>query len=308
MTFRRADDRLRSSELRCALDLAAQGQPEPLGSLLARLSGLPGPRPAFPLAQAVADAVALRPASEALAILEPLANDDAAPDTAAVFRPMVASWGYAALVRARAAEASSWSALVSLAADERAPVRDATARALASLASRDARGGDLLVERFATWMDDENERDAVPRDVRWSASATLLDALVTHGALQHVRDQAPLLAATSKLIAELANAPRAAERSDARRRALAALSSAAAAFVTSFRSEPDGVRWLEDELSRARHPDVRRAFETTLERLRRRSASESRETMDRLARALAASARPPRDPTRERRGTRRRGR
>lgn len=298
---------LRSDDLRRALDDAAQRRPSRLAELLARHSGLPGPRPNLLLAQAVGDTLATRPAQEALRVLAPLADDVSAPDVAQVFLPMVAAWGYAALVRARSAETESWSRLAVLGADERAPVRLAAGHALASLAARDSRAGDLLVGAMDGWLSD-TELGVEDRDTRWGALATALDAIAERGALTTVADRARLLEVTSTWITQLVEAPRAAERSDARRRSFASISVAAAVFAKDIRGAADGIGWLEVECARARHPDMRRALEGSLDRLRKRGASQRAETLTRLTQALASSAKPPRDPTLERHGTRRRGR
>ena len=298
---------LRSEELRRAIDDAASRKPNRLAELLGRHGGQPGPRPNLTLAQAVGDTLAQRSAREATHVLAPFAADDSAPDKPAVFLPMVAAWGYVALVREKKGENEAWARLAELGADERAPVRVATMHALASLASRDPRGGDLLVGAMASWLG----RDGFPlepRDLRWGALATNLDAIAELGALTTVKDRGALLALVSEWITELADAPRAAERSDARRRSLASLTVAAALFVKEVRGAADGASWLEAEHARARHPDLRRAFAGSLERLGKHGSSQRREVLDRLESALASSAKPPRDPTLERKGTRRRGR
>lgn len=301
---------IRNEELRRALDEAARGRGSSrLAELLGRFSGLPGPRPNLALAQSVGDAVAARPPREASAILGPLAADVAAPDTPRVFLAMVAAWGYAALVRERKAEGEAWAQLALLGADERAPVRLSTAQALASLASRDPRGGDVLVAAMAGWLGDPDDPTSgiEDREVRWGALATALDAIAERGALTTIRERAPLLEVVSGWITELADAPRAAERSESRRRSLASISVGAALFVRDVRGAADGASWLEAECARARHPDLRKAFDASLERLGKRGASERAETLARLTQALASSAKPPRDPTLERKGTRRRG-
>jgi hypothetical protein len=301
---------IRNEDLRRALDDAAARRPSQLGELLARFSGLPGPRPNLTFAQSVGDAVGARPPREATTILAPLADDVAAPDTARVFLPMVAAWGYAALVRERKAEEEAWARLAALSADERAPVRLASAQALASLATRAPRGGDLLVGAMARWLGDPEVglEGIADREIRWGALATALDAIAERGALRTVQDRPALLALVSRWIGELAEAPRAAERLDARRRALASLATAAALFALDVRGAADGASWLEAEYARARHPDLRRTFEASLARLKKRGASQRAEVLARLQSALASSAKPPRDPTLERKGTRRRGR
>jgi hypothetical protein len=219
---------------------------------------------------------------------------------------MAAAYAYASLVRAGLAMNESWSRLASLGADERAPVRLATGHALAALAARAPRGGDLLVGAMGDWMG-EGGFPIEDRDTRWGALATALDAIAERGALTSVTDRAHLLGIVSAWITELVDAPRAAERSDARRRSLVSISFAAALFAKDIHGAADGVGWLEAECARARHPDLRKAFDASLERLGKRGASERVEVLARLKTALASSAKPPRDPTLERKGTRRRG-
>ena len=300
---------IRSEELRAALEDALRRKPSRLAELLARHSGQPGPRPNLPLAQAFGDELAQRPPRETaavLAVLAPLAADDSAPDTSRVFLPMAAACGYASLVRAGIAVGQAWSSLAALGADERAPVRLATGHALAALAARAPRGGDLLVAAMGDWIG-EGGAPIEDRDTRWGALATALDAIAERGALTSVAERSRLLGIVSAWITELAEAPRAAERSDARRRSLASISVAAALFAKDIHGAADGVAWLETECARARHPDLRKAFELALERLGKRGASERVEVLARLKAALASSAKPPRDPTLERKGTRRRG-
>jgi hypothetical protein len=308
---------IRSDELRVALEDAMRRKPTRLPELLARHGNMPGPRPNLPLAQAFGDELAQRTSREVplvLAVLAPLADDVAAPDTARVFLPMAAAYGYASLVRAGLAVNESWSRLAVLGADERAPVRLATCHALAAFAARAPKGGDLLVGAMADWIG-EGGFPIEDREVRWGALATALDAIsgldaqgqVQRGALSTVVDRQRLLTVVSAWITELVDAPRAAERSDARRRSLASISVAAALFAKDIHGVADGVGWLEAECARARHPDMRKAFDASLERLGKRGSSERMEVLARLKAALASSAKPPRDPTLERKGTRRRG-
>ncbi len=299
---------LESEELRLALDAALRGARGRLEALLARHSGMPGPRPNLPLAEALGESLTLHEPRAALALLDALSADDAAPDDPRVFLPIVAAYGYVALLRAeRASAEQAWARLGPLAGDERAPVRRATSQALASLALRERHGGDRLVAAMSGWLL-EGPSQIEDVELRWGAIATLLDALTQDRALSSVGERARLLSLVSRWIEELVDAPRAAERWDARRRAFVSLSLAASSFVREIRGGDEGARWLEQECARARHPDLRRALEASLERLSKRAASERAETLARLAQALASSQKPPRDPTLERRGTRRRGR
>jgi hypothetical protein len=306
---------LRSDELRTALEDAIRRKPSRLNELLARHSGLPGPRPNLALAQAVGDSLVEYAVRDVLALLAPWSEDESAPDRAEVFLPVVAAWGYAALLRdpksAAATKNECWTRLAAIGADERAPVRLATGYALASFAARTQRsgepgGGDQLVAAMASWTG----LDGFPiedREIRWGGLATALDAVAERGALTSIADRVRLLEVVSAWITDIAEAPRAAERSEGRRRSLASLSVAAAVFAKDIHGAADGAAWLERECARARHPDLRRAFETSLERIQKKGIADRVGTLKKLDAALLASAKPPRDPTLERKGTRRRG-
>ena len=291
---------LKSEELKRAIDDAAKRKPQRLTDLLLRFSGLPGPKPNLTLAEAVGEAVAKLPLAQAKMILAPLAADVSAPDSAGPFLCIVAAWGHAALIRGRTNEAASWLALAELAADERMPVRVGTTEALANLAARDPRGGDLLVNAIREFAKIED------REIRWGSIATTLDA-ITERALGNVKDRAALLEVASEWLGEMVDARRAAERSESRRRGFLTVTQASCVFVREIHGEPDGAAWLEMECGRAFHPDARRAFQSAIDRLARHGSSERASVLDAISKALATSAKPERDPTAIRWGTRRRG-
>lgn len=287
---------LKSGELKRALGEAIAGQPKRFEALCAFHSGLPGPKPALSLAAAIGETLAAEPRGEP--VLMRLRDHDAAPDRAEVFLPIVAAHAYAALIRSRP-DPDAWRALATLAADEREPVRKGTVHALAAIA-RAPGGADAIVRTMDDWSWEED------RELRWGSLAVGLDAIGEARAEATLGERAKYLEVVSKLAADLADAPRAAERIDARRRALGALGDASARIGAS-RGEPDGIGWLLGELEKARHPDLRRAFERTLERLRARGDAQKSETLVRLDAALASSAKPPRDPDRIRTDLRGRG-
>lgn len=288
---------LKSDDLKRALAEAVAGQTKRFEALCAFHSGLPGPKPALPLAQAIGEAIAAEP--RAGQVLRRFAEHDAAPDTALVFLPIIAAHAYTARLRAHLDHADAWRAMALLAADEREPVRRGTVHALAALA-RVPHGADALVRAMDGWTWEED------REVRWGSIAVGLDSIGEARAEGTLGERALLLETVSKLAADLADAPRAAERVDARRRALGALGDAAAR-ITASRGEPDGPTWLVTELEKARHPDLRKAFERTLERLRSRGDAQKSEVLVKLDVALASSAKPPRDPDRIRDDLRGRG-
>lgn len=296
----RAEEGLKSEHLTEALSRALAGDGARLADLLARFGGLPGPRPNHALAAAFGDVVGaldgeLR--ARAAKVLTAIGADDAAPDTARVFLPVAAAFGWTArlrTVKSRGDVAAAERALMELAADERAPVR---AGAIAALVEHAARGhADALVVLMGEQLAEED------RERRWGALGTLLEAFTDKRAIASLttgRDA--LLEHVTALIVDLADAPRAAERSDARRRALLALGPAVSAMTAAFRDV--GIAWLEARCSEAKHPDLRRSLDTALSRLRARGDALRPEELARLGEALASSAKPPRDPSRIRDGT-----
>lgn len=288
---------LKSEELRRAAQDALAGSPVRFEQMLAFHSGLPGPKPNLTFAEAVGEALAGE--VRAARLIARLAENVAAPDTAEVFLPMVAAHAYAALLGRKKDEAASWTALAELACDERAPVRLGTENALLLFARRG--GTDEIARGLASWLEDDK------RDRRWGAAATVLDALANARSMEGMKDREPFLESLNVLIADVASAPRAAERSEGRRRVLAALGRIAAAVAATFRAEPDGTAWLEERLAQAKHPDIRKAFEEALERLKKRGGSEKVATLEALHAALASSAKPDRHAARREPGMTSRG-
>jgi hypothetical protein len=285
---------LGSDELKRLLALALGGRTDELAFWMTRLGGQPGPRPNLALASGFG-AEAAAHGDRALRLLALFAGNDAAPDTGEVFLPMAAANGYAQLVVRERCVRAAWLALFDLAADERAPVRIATGTALIEVCAK--KGTDAFVAEVETWMQDER------RDQRWGALAVACDVLADRRALDALKERTRWLDVLTALLADLADAPRAAERSDARRRVLAALPAPLALVAQSFRGSPSGVEWLDAQCREAKQVDVRSALDHALARLRKRGASEKVETLVALDAALASSAKPPRDPSRIREGT-----
>jgi hypothetical protein len=283
---------LRSEPLRAALREALAGKPAALEQLLARHGGGPDPRPNLKLAAAFGDEMAALEddrGGAATRLLARLAADDAAPDTPPVFLPMAAAHGWVGRLRARRDTELAWAALLELAGDERAPVRLATQAALRTYALVAGRAGEL-VARAGDWLGAED------REIRYGACAVVGEVLGEHQALAGVPVLADALGYLGRVLGDLSDAPRSAERSDGRRRALAALPRALATAVSV--GAEDGVDWLEAECARAQRPDVRAALSEAVIRVQ----AQSPVLGQRLREALAASAKPPRDPTRIRPG------
>jgi hypothetical protein len=284
---------LESEELRTALRDALKGSDARFCDLLARHGGLPGPRPNLTLGAAIGDSLS-QEGKSARALLERLARDPAKVDSARAFLPMAAAYGYVARLESDASDA--WNGVFELSADDRTPVRTALISALTAWA-RGPGHPDVLIIHAEEWL---GERDREHRD---AAIAITLDVLSDRQALTASNDRSQLLAWVQTALTQLADAPRAAERSPARRVALTALPGTLASIGSAFRGAPDGFDWLIERCKEAKHPDLRVAFEKAIDRLRGGDTGLPSSSIDQLRQALASSAKPPRDPSRIREGT-----
>jgi hypothetical protein len=230
---------------------------------------------------------------QAAPLLERLGADDAAPDTARAFLPIAAAHGWAGRIRAGREVERAYLALAELAADERAPVRLGTRDALLGLGVREG-GADDLIARASTWLEHDD------REHRFGTAGLMLELLAERRFWVSVQDQPAVLQYLSQAIDLVAQAPRSAERSEARRRLLLGLPAALATAVAV--TGPEGHAWLLAEGGRADHPQVRHALSDTIVRLRAPAFGQASASVDQLQQALAASAKPLRDPTRVRQG------
>lgn len=289
---------LRSEELRGALTDALANRPSRLGELLARHGGLPGPKPNLALAAAFGEEIA-REGKGARAVLQALRLEPAEADTARAFLPIAAAFGYVARLGADAQDA--WHGVFELTADDRTPVRIGLVAALSAYAARRSGHVDALIAQADGWLEHDD------RDHVFASQAIALDVIAERRGLEGLEDPGALLAWLERVIASVADAPRAFQRSPARRKTLAALPAAVAEAVASLRGAHDGVAWLTERLQEAEHPDLREAFDRTIDELRRGSRAQSPSVIEPLREALASSAKPPRDPTLIREGVRGRG-
>lgn len=289
---------LRSDELRAALAEALAGRDARLGELLARHGGLPGPRPNLALGAAFGEAIA-REGRGARRVLSALAGDGAPADSPRAFLAIAAAYGYVARIESDAGDA--WSGIFEATADDRGPVRVGV---IAALVERAARGGgavDALIAEAEAWLEHED------REHRDAAIAIVLEVIADRAALGGVGQRERLLGWLERVLEATASAPRAAERSPARRKVLGALPGAIASVAGGLRGAPEGVAWLHARLAETKHPDVRAAMEQAIDRLRRGAHALPGATIDALRASLASSAKPPRDPARIREGVRARG-
>jgi hypothetical protein len=291
-----AAEGFKSEALRAALAAALAGRPERLEDLLCRHGSGADARPNLKLAAAFGVELAGLPARVA-PLLARLGADDAAPDTAAVFLPIAAAYGWVARLHAGREIDEAWAALAELAADERSPVRLGTREALLSVAVR-AGGAEALVQHARAWLDDHHQK----REIRFATAAVVIEVLADRRALAAVADQPGLLDYLSRAITEVAEAPRSAERSEERRRLLLSFPRTFAGVVAGLRAGDRGPAWLEAECVRARHPDLRGALSDAILALRSTHHGQGDTLALRLRQALEGSAKPPRDPTRKRPG------
>jgi hypothetical protein len=286
---------LRSEPLRAALASALAGKPEALEDLLRRHGNGDGAKPNLRLAAAFGAEMAGLSGGGVPRLLDRLGTNDAAPDTADVFLPIAAAHGWVGRLRADREAGPAWDALAMLAGDERMPVRLGTLAALASFAGR--RGsGDALLARAIDWLEIDD------REIRYGAAGVVIEVFADRQALAALGDSEALLDYLSRAIAAVADAPRAAERSDARRRLLLALPRTLAAIAAGVRGGDRGPLWLEEECRNARHPDVRGALSKTILILADKASGQGAALAEGLRAALEGSAKPPRDPTRIRPG------
>jgi hypothetical protein len=299
-----SNEGLRSDALRAALGAALDGKWRQLEMLLCRYGGGPDRKPNLRLAAAFGAEIAALPAfSPGVGrLLAHFAANDAAPDTPEVFLPIAAAHGWVAELRARREAPTAWAALAALAGDERAPVRLGTLDALTSFAARRVSSGEpsgakTLIAVARGWLDSED------REQRFGAAAVVTEVFADRQVLAALDEPEALLDYLSRALDAVATAPRAAERSDARRRLLLSLPRTLGAVVVGFGRGDRGAGWLEAECAAARHPDVRGALSNAILGLGAKALGQGAEVAQRLRTALEGSAKPPRDPTRRRPGT-----
>lgn len=288
------DDRklaLKSEHLRGALEDALAGRTARLGQLLALHGGLPGSKANLTLAAAFGEAVAGE-GTAARAVLEGLAREEAEAGTPRAFLPIAAAFGYAARLSSDPRDA--WSGIFELTADDRAPVRIGLTAALAAFAARAEGNLDALIAHAGEWLETED------REHLYASQAIALDVVAERRGLGGLEDPSALLSWLARVIDSVAHAPRAAERSPARRKVLAALPAALAEAASSTR---EGIDWLGERIAETPHPDLRATFERTLDELRRGSRAQSAPALEALRAALDSTKKAPRDPTRIREGT-----
>lgn len=292
MPTSRPNEGFRSDALRAALQAAVRGQSQALEQLLCKFGGMPGTRPNLKLAAAFATELASYE-EPALSLLTKFSDDVAAPDDPRVILPIAAAFAWSSLLDLGRELEASWRALQLLAADERAPVRVSTLAALQRYhTSKDT--ARELIERANAWLEEED------RELMYGAPAIAIETLTETRALGLIAEPVRLCELLTRAIDSAADAPRSAQRSDARRRLLTTLAAAAARTAAGLRG---GADWFRAESARAEHPDIRDMLSQALQQLAGLGNAPSRGQIDELRAALSASAKPIRDAARVRPGT-----
>ena len=274
---------IRSDRLAAALDRAVlAGEPAELLDLLRRGSGLPGPRPNLDLARAVGHAIA-RHQGRADRLVSELGRSEEE------YLRIVAAAAHAArsLGEPRAPAARALDALQELAEDPRHLVRLGVVEALRTRIG--ARGEAAAIE-LAAWTDGYLQAHVALEAL---ADRTLLAALPSGDAVLARLEEAFALADAS---------PRAAERSQGMRLLRQGMPAQIAAFAARF---PEALAWLEEKTA-SKRPETREVVADAIAAVRRAVVSDAEAA--RLSALLAASGKPPRDPSRIVAGMRKRSR
>jgi hypothetical protein len=274
---------IRSDRLAAALDRAIdEDRMADLVELLRRHSGLPGPRPNLELARAVGAAVAHREGRADRLVAELARADDE-------YLRIVAAAALAARSLhgqgRRAAEALA--ALQELAEDPRHVVRLGIVDALR--VRLDALGAPA-VDDLAAWTDG------------YLQAHVALEALADRTLLTRLPVAEPVLARLEEAFALADGSPRAAERTQGMRVLRQGLPAQIAVFAARY---PETLAWLGAKTASTR-PETREVVAGAITAIRRAVVSDAE--AERLGALLAASGKPPRDPSRVVQGTRKRAR
>ena len=269
---------LRDPALLAAIEEAVAGDARNLIDLLPRKSGLPGLRPNYALAQAVAEQVATyrRNGHGLVRFLCELDPDQAPAESSRVFLPIVGAFCLAARWKLNFDRKGSMAGLQVMAEDDRRPVRDAVVQALRGLVKADPAS---VLEALGGWMDG------------YLQAAAVLDTLADRHVLDELTDAEPVLDLLSRAFVLAQSAPRAHQRMQGYRVLVRMLGEAPAAMMTRF---PDQVSAWLTERATTKSRDLRASIEQGIERARKAGHGEAR--VEEVARALDESTPPRRDP------------
>jgi hypothetical protein len=289
---------LKSEGLREALDKALRGHLDDLRRLLARHGNLPSSCPNLELGAAFGVEIASQ-RRDVTALLTALAATPADGETADVFVPIAAAYGWVALLRASGDNQAAWNALHEFLADERAPVCMGVQDACVRLCGHPGQSDRLLTQALH-WMDSD------ARGFQFGVLARIAEIFGKKTVLANLADKSGLREFLSGVLAAVSDAPRSASRLDSYRQLLTALPGCLAACVASAGSTSPLAHtthtWLKNECTIAHHAPVRDVLSEAIMQLRASARGQATGALDGFRAALAGSAKPPRDPTRIRPG------
>jgi hypothetical protein len=289
---------LKSEAMKVALDEALRGRLDDLQGLLARHGNMPSPKPNLELAAAFGLEAAAQ-TRDVTALLTTLAATNAEADTADVFVPIAAAYGWVALARSSPDNQDAWNAVHEFLADERTPVRMGIRDALVRHCGYPYQA-DRLIAQGLRWMEEDGD------EPRFGVAAVFLALFAEKTITKKVADPSVLCEFLSRVLAIVANAPRSASRRDSYRRLLAALPPGIAACVANTGSANGLAQaahaWLKSECTIAREESVRGVLSETIIQLRSPAHGLAAGQVDALHAALAAGTKPTRRAERTRPG------
>jgi hypothetical protein len=289
---------LKSEAMRVALDQALRGRLDDLRELLARHGNMPSPNPNLELAAAFGVEVAGQ-TRDVTALLTTLAATRSEADTADVFVPIAAAYGWVALTRSSPDTQAAWNAVHEFLADERTPVRVGIRDALVRHCGHPYQS-DRLMAQALRWMDEDGE------EPQFGVAAVLTEIFAKKTIITKMADPSLLREFLSRVLAAVAEAPRSASRWDSYRRLLAALPPGIATCVASAGSASVLAQaahaWLTNECTIAREASVRGILSEAIIQLRAPSHGQAAGQVDALHAALAAGTKPTRRAERMRPG------
>lgn len=289
---------LKSEAMKVALEQALRGRPDDLRGLLARHGNMPSPTPNLELAAAFGIEIASQP-RDASGLLTRLAATPADAESADIFVPVAAAYGWVALARSSSDDPAAWNAVHEFLADERAPIRVGIRDALVRHCAFPYQA-DRLVAQALHWMDDDGE------EPQFGVAAVLTEVLTKKTIIVKMADPSLLREFLSRVLVAVGEAPRSASRWDSYRRLLAALPPGIAACVASAGSGSVLARaahdWLKNECTIAREASVRGILSEAIIQLRAPAHGQAAGQVDAVHAALAAGTKPTRRAERMRPG------
>lgn len=270
---------LKSARIEAAIDKAvAGGGMADLLDALDRGSNLPGTRPNLELARAVGLALASRRGKADPIVRTLLGQQKEYP-------VIVAAHALAQRVVAGVSAREAMSDLYELAGDARHLVRLGVTSAVRTYL---AAGGDAAIRELASWTDG------------YLQAHVLLEALADRELLARLTSGEEVLARLEEAFRLADDSPRAAERTQGLRSLRGGLPAQIAAIAARF---PEAMTWVEARTA-SKRPETREVVDQVIIALRRSGLRNAEAA--RLHKALDASAKPPRDPSRIVQGTRKR--